>query len=52
VKSRMFCPVGKPLPGVQVAVMNDQLNASAVGVRGEVYVWVAYCQRKVFFSTK
>jgi non-ribosomal peptide synthetase component F len=52
VKSRKFCPVGKPLPGVQVPVMDDQLNASAVGVRGEVCIWVAYCQRKVFLNNK
>jgi hypothetical protein len=27
VKSPKFCLVGKPLPGVQVSVMYDQLNA-------------------------
>jgi acyl-coenzyme A synthetase/AMP-(fatty) acid ligase len=38
VESRKFCPVGKLLPGVQVVVMDDDLNVKPVGVRGEVSI--------------
>ena len=33
---RKFCPVGKLLPGVYVAIMDDDLKPLPVGVSGEV----------------
>jgi hypothetical protein len=35
---RKFCPVGKLLPGVQIVVMDAEMNVEPVGVRGEVRI--------------
>lgn len=35
---RKFCPVGKLLPGVYVAIMDDDLKPLPVGVSGEIFV--------------
>jgi acyl-coenzyme A synthetase/AMP-(fatty) acid ligase len=35
---RKFCPVGKLLPGVQIVIMDAEMNAEPVGVRGEVCI--------------
>ncbi len=36
VKNTKFCPVGKLLPGVQIVVLDDNLQPQPVGVPGEV----------------
>lgn len=35
---RKFCPVGKLLPGVYVAIMDDNLKPLPVGLSGEIFV--------------
>lgn len=37
-KKRKFCPVGKLLPGVYVAIMDENLKPLPVGLSGEIFV--------------
>ncbi|XP_046580237.1 linear gramicidin synthase subunit D-like [Haliotis rubra] len=36
--SRKFCPVGKLLPGVRVAILNEDQQIQPVGMPGEIFV--------------
>ncbi|XP_046369445.2 glycine betaine reductase ATRR-like isoform X1 [Haliotis rufescens] len=36
--SRKFCPVGKLLPGVHVAILNEDQQVQPVGMPGEIFV--------------
>ncbi|XP_064637306.1 uncharacterized protein LOC135493708 isoform X2 [Lineus longissimus] len=38
IKDRKFSPVGKVLPGVQIAIMNEKLKPQPVGISGEIYI--------------
>ncbi|XP_046671522.1 mycosubtilin synthase subunit C-like, partial [Homalodisca vitripennis] len=38
LSSRQFCPVGRLLTGVQVVVLDQDLNIKSVGEPGEIYV--------------
>ncbi|ELT91027.1 hypothetical protein CAPTEDRAFT_189369 [Capitella teleta] len=38
VCEKKFCPVGKMLPGVEIAILNNEMQAQPVGVAGEIYI--------------
>ncbi|ELT98363.1 hypothetical protein CAPTEDRAFT_224942 [Capitella teleta] len=38
VLDKKFCTVGKLLPGTQVFIMNDEMEAQPVGVAGQIYI--------------